>query len=161
MLEACREAAVPKDDRCFSLVLKPIGWKARMWRAFDNSVTVMLRVETPVDPGEIANEAARELLAPFRPSLRGLVVYLQRGSETALPMAWSMGRVGIDRERSTVFLHRVLDDPYGIAIATMFRAAETAADITLQLALYQADADRVVFAVRDYDIGVGAEFVRS
>ncbi len=47
------------------------------------------------------------------------------------------------------------------AIATMFRAAETAADITLQLALYQADADRVVFAVRDYDIGVGAEFLRS
>jgi hypothetical protein len=47
-IEPYREAVAPRNEICFNLVLKPIGWKARMWRAFDNSVTLMLRLDTPL-----------------------------------------------------------------------------------------------------------------
>jgi hypothetical protein len=160
-IEPYREASAPGKEYCFALTVKPIGWKARIWRAFDDSVTVMLRLDAPLDTDEIADEAARELLTPFRPSLRNLIMYLQRGSQAPLPLSWSVGRVSIDHEHSCVFLHRVLDDPFGIALATMFRAAETHADVTIQVALYEAKADGLILAVRDYDIGVGAEFLRS
>jgi hypothetical protein len=160
-IEPYREAVAPPSDRCFPLVLKPIGWKARMWRAFDNSVTLMLRLDTPFDPNDIVGKPGYDLLLPFRPALRSLVVYLERGASVALPLPWSVGRATFQRDRSFIFLHRVLDDPFGVAIATMFRAAETQADLTLALSLYEADPGALVFAVRDYDIGVGSEFLRS
>jgi hypothetical protein len=160
-IDPYREAVPPGDEHCFRLTLKPIGWKARIWRAFDDSVTVLLRLDTPLDPQDLAEDGARELLSSFRPSLRNLIVYLQRGSDAALPLSWSVGRISINHESSCAFLHRVLDDPFGIGLATMFRAAETQADVTLQVALYEANADKLIFAVRDYDIGVGAEFLRE
>jgi hypothetical protein len=159
-IELYREAAAPPNERCFPFVLKPIGWKARIWRAFDNSVTVMLRLDTPVNMRELAGKPGADLLLPFQASLRSLVVYLERGASVPLPLSWSVGRFTAERDRSSIFLHRVLDDPFGAAIATMFRAAETQADLTLSLALYEAQSDRLVFAVRDYDIGVGSEFLR-
>lgn len=155
-----REAAAPPDDVCFKIPLKPIGWKARMWRTVDNSVTTMLRLDTPLDLGDLDGQPAHDLLLPFQPALRNLVVYCERGASVALPVTWSMGRGTIEHDRCTIFLHRVLDDPFGTAIAGMFRAAENAADITLFVALYDAAPNRLTLAIRDYDIGVGAEFVR-
>jgi hypothetical protein len=159
-IEPYREAVAPRNEICFNLVLKPIGWKARMWRAFDNSVTLMLRLDTPLDLRQMADKPGHDLLARFQPSLRGLVIYLERGASVPLPLSWSVGRITVEHDRSSGFLHRVLDDPFGMAMATMFRPAETQADLTLTLALYEAHPDKLTFAVRDYDIGVGAEFLR-
>jgi hypothetical protein len=159
-IEPYREAVAPPNERCFNLVLKPIGWKARMWRAFDNSVTLMLRLDTPLDLHKVAGKPGYDLLSRFQPSLRSLVIYLERGASAPLPVSWSMGRITVEHDRSSGFLHRVLDDPFGVAMATMFRPAETQSDLTLTLALYEEHPDKLIFAVRDYDIGVGAEFLR-
>lgn len=121
----------------------------------------MLRLDTPFDPRELAGKRGGDLLVPFRPALQSLVVYLERGASVPLPLTWSVGRVTVEHNRCSGFLHRVLDDPFGLALASMFRAAEAQADVTLNLALYEALPDKLTFAVRDYDIGVGAEFVRG
>jgi hypothetical protein len=75
-------------------------------------------------------------------------------------MAWSVGRIGVDRERTTVWLHRFLDDPFGPVLATLFRAGDARADVTLAVVPYEIDRDHLTFAVRDYDIGAGADFAR-
>ena len=156
-IEPYRESVAPEKDRCFTFVLKPIAWKARMWRAFDNSVTTMMRLDCPLGQHDLVGSPAEDLLLPFVPALRTTAVYLERGASVPLPLPWSVGRVGIDHSHSVVFLHRVLDDPFGNVLATLFRAAESRADVTLFLALYEAAADKLIFAVRDYDIGVGAD----
>ncbi len=121
----------------------------------------MLRLDTPFDPHELAGKPGGDLLMPFRAALQSLVVYLERGASVPLPVSWSMGRLTVEHSRSSGFLHRVLDDPFGLALASMFRAAEAQADLTLVLALYDAQPNKLTFAVRDYDVGVGAEFVRG
>jgi hypothetical protein len=159
-IEPYREAVAPPLDRCIVVALKPIGWKARMWRAFDNSVTLMMRLDCPLDLRDLAGKPGHDLLMPFQASLRNLVCYCERGAAAPLPLPWTVGVCSIEFDRSTIFLHRVLDDPFGVAISTMFRAAETAADLTLTLALYEAQSNSLRFGVRDYDIGVGADFLR-
>jgi hypothetical protein len=160
-LEPYRETTAPPESRCLRLVLKPIGWKARMWRAFDNSVTIMMRLDTPLELHDLDADG-RALFEPFRPSLRGLKIYLERGASVPIPnLPWSIGRITFQREHSSGFLHRVLDDPFGMTMTTMFRTAETLADLTLLLALYESQPDALTFAVRDYDIGVGAEFLHA
>src|SRR5262245_36629118 len=125
-----------------------------MWRAFDDSVTLMLRLDTPLDLHHMEGKPGHDLLARFQPSLRNLVIYLERGASVPPLLPWSVGRITVEHERSSGFLHRVLDDPFGLAMATMFRPAQTQSDLTLTLVLYEAQADKLTFAVRDYDIGV-------
>jgi hypothetical protein len=149
----------PQADRCLQLVLKPIAWKARLWRAFDNSTTLMMRLDTPLDLHGLAGKPEHALLLPFQAALRSMVVYLERGAAAPLPLAWSMGLVRLQHDRAFAFLHRFLDDSFGFALATMFRSGEAQADVTLALALYEAAADHLLFAVRDYDVGVGASLI--
>jgi len=155
-----RDTAVPPTERCFPLVLTPVDWKVRMWRAFDNSVTTMVRLNAEVRPQDIDNFDLRELLTPFAVGLHRMPIYLQRGTAAALPLPWSMGRLTIERERPCAFLHRVLDDPIGMLLAGLFRAGETQADVTLSILPYDIGSERIEFAVRDYDIGAGADFSR-
>ncbi len=54
----------------------------------------------------------------------------------------------------------MLDDPWGNVLATLFRAGEFRADVMLSLVPYEVTQGRVVFAVRDYDIGVGADLAQ-
>jgi hypothetical protein len=42
-----REAAAPANELARKLVLRPESWKARLWRAFDGSTTIMLRLDAP------------------------------------------------------------------------------------------------------------------
>ena len=155
-----RDAAVPASDRCFKLELKPSDWKVRMWRAFDNSVTPMVRLDAELRPQDIENHDLRDLLTPFAVGLHRVPIYLERGAAAPLPLAWSMGRLTIEREHPCVFLHRVLDDPVGMLLSGLFRAGEARADVTLSLSPYEIGRDRIEFAVRDYDIGAGADFSR-
>ena len=155
-----REAAAPATDHCFKLELKPTAWKARMWRAFDDSVTPMVRLDSEVVLRDIDNRDLRDLLTPFAAALHRLPVYLERGAGNPLPLSWSVGWLAIEHERPCAFLHRVLDDPVGILVASLFRAGESRADVTLSLSPYDLGRDRVVFAIRDYDIGTGADFAR-
>ena len=154
-----KDAAVPPTERCGKLELKPTAWKARMWRAFDNTVMPMMRLDAPLRMVDVSDRALHDLLNPFQASLHSLRLYLQRGSETALPFSWSVGRFSVDRKSATVFLHRVLDDPFGAQLGSFLRP-DTVSDVTLSIALYEATPDKLIFAIRDYDIGVGAEFRR-
>jgi hypothetical protein len=156
MVEVWQKAEVPPSDRCFKLVARPRAWKARMWRAFDDSVTPMLRLDCPVSPGDIESPALRDLLLPFLTALRACRIYLEHGTHTALPLSWSVGRLSVEREHCTAFLHRVIDHPFGAVLATLVGAGGRDSDVTLSLCPYEIGRDRVIFAVRDYDIGLGA-----
>ncbi len=155
-----RDAAVPASDRCFKVEFKPFAWKARMWRAFDDTVQPMVRLDCALPVRDIENRDLRDLLTPFSLSLQRMPVYLERGAGAPLPLTWSMGWVFVEREKAYAFLHRVLDDPVGRLVAGLFRAGEARADVTLSLSPYEITRDRVKFAVRDYDIGTGADFAR-
>ena len=159
-VQVYREAVVPPVERCFKLSVRPVAWKARLWRAFDDTATVMLRLDAALHLGDIAARPLRDLLEPFTPALASLAIYLERGARAPLPLAWSVGWLSADREHAVAFLHRVVDDPFGNELATLFRAGDARADVTLSMAPYELSADRVVFAVRDYDIGTGADFAR-
>lgn len=155
-----QRAEAPPSERCLKLVLRPHGWKARLWRAFDGSVMPMMRLDIQLALHEVENLTLRDLLTPFAASLRNLPLYLERGASVALPVAWSVGRLSIERDSSSGFLHHVLDDPFGRVLATLFRTGDTRADVTLSLSPYEIGRDRLVFAMRDYDIGTGADFGR-
>ncbi|MBI3436733.1 MAG: hypothetical protein HY056_16910 [Proteobacteria bacterium] len=152
---------VPASERCFKLELKPMAWKARLWRAFDDSTMPMLRLDAPLTLRGLAGDPLHGLLQPFERSLRTLAIYLERGAGAPLPLAWSVGNVRIDHERAVVWLHRVLDDPFGQLLGTLFRPGEAMADVTLSMSLYERSGERIVFALRDYDIGFGGGFVRG
>jgi hypothetical protein len=155
-----RDQTVPATERCFKLELRPVAWKARMWRAFDDSVQPMVRLDATLALRDIQHRDLRDLLTPFAPSLHRVAVYLERGAAAPLPLPWSIGRLAVDRDLTVAFLHRVLDDPVGILVASLFRASESRADVTLSLSPYEIGRDRVVFALRDYDFGTGADFAR-
>ena len=152
-----RDAAVPASEHCFKLELRPQAWKARMWRAFDDSVQPMVRLDTALNLRDIE---LRDLLAPFSVSLARIAIYLERGAGAPLPLPWSVGWLAFERDKTVGFLHRVLDDPVGILVASLFRAGESRADVTLSASPYEIGRERVVFALRDYDIGTGADFAR-
>jgi hypothetical protein len=158
--EPYREAVAPQGEQSMKLVLTPLAWRARMWRAFDDSVTPMLRLDAPLGLIDVEDRTLHHMLTPFVSALRDLRVYLQRGSATAFPgMPWSVGRVSVERDRATIFLHRVLDDPFGNVLSTLFRP-DARADLTLAVVTYEVKPESLLFAVRDYDIGVGADFRR-
>jgi hypothetical protein len=159
-VEIWQKAEVPPSDRCLKLVAKPQAWKARMWRAFDGSVTPMLRLDCPISMRDLESPALRELLMPFLSALRDCRVYLEHGARTALPLAWSVGRLTVERDACTAFLHHVVDDPFGAVLATLVGAGGRGSDVTLSLSPYEIARERVIFAVRDYDIGFGAEIGR-
>ncbi len=158
--EIYRDNVAPPSERCQKLVLRPSGFKARLWRAFDDSVQVLLRLDVPLRPHDIEDHALRDLMAGFPGAFGRVGIYLQRGSATALPMPWSVGRLTVERDSVTGFLHRFLDDPFGGTLATLFRAGDARADVTLSLSAYEISRERLVFAVRDYDVGAGADFGR-
>lgn len=158
--EEWRHAEAPPSERCFKLVLRPHAWKARLWRASDGGVLPMLRLDVQLVVRDIEDETLRESLNPYLSSLRDFRVYLERGASVPLPLAWSVGRLTCERDQSTVFLHRVLDDPFGAVLATLFRAGDTRADVTLSLSPYEIGRERLIFALADYDIGTGADFRR-
>jgi hypothetical protein len=155
-----REATVPATERCFKLEMRPFAWKARMWRAFDDSVQPMVRLDTSLSVRDLDSRDLRDLLTPFSLSLQRLAIYLERGAGAPLPLPWSIGWMAIERERSVAFLHRVLEDPVGRMVAGLFRAGESRADVTLSVSAYEITRDHVKFAIRDYDIGTGADFPR-
>ena len=47
-----------------------------------------------------------------------------------------MGWLAFERDKTVAFLHRVLDDPVGILVASLFRAGESRADVTLSISPY-------------------------
>ena len=115
------------------LELRPANWKARLWRAFDDSTMSMLRLAAPLELVDVADHDLNQLLAPFRSTLRGLDVYLERGAGSPLPLPWSVGWLAVDAKRPVAFLHRVLDDPFGNLLATLFREREVGSDLSLVL----------------------------
>jgi hypothetical protein len=155
-----QKAEVPPNDRCFKLVAKPQAWKARIWRAFDQSVQPMLRLDCPISLSEIEHAGLQQLLMPFLTALRNCRIYLEFGAQTALPLAWSVGRLTVERDTCTAFLHHVVDGPFGAVLATLVGAGGRHSDVTLSLSPYEIGHDRLVFAMRDYDIGFGAEIGR-
>jgi len=155
-----RGATPPSADHAYKLVLRPYAWKARMWRASDDSVQPMLRLDVQLSVQEVERAELRDLLMPFLPALREIRLYLQRGSATALPVSWSVGRFSVEHDSATAFLHRVLDDPFGPVLAAVLPAGGARADVTLSLSPYEIGRDRLVFAMTDYDIGAGADFGR-
>jgi hypothetical protein len=159
-IEVWDSAEVPPSDRCFKLVVQPRGWKARMWRAFDGSVMPMLRLDCQIATRDIESLPLRELLTPFLAALRNCHIYLEQGARTALPLAWSVGRLTVERDACTAFLHHVLDDPFGAVLTTLFSAEGRSTDVTLSLSPYEVGRERIIFAMRDYDIGTGGEFNR-
>jgi len=159
-VEIWQKAEVPPNDRCFKLVIRPQAWKARMWRAFDGSVTPMLRLDCPIAMHDIESPALRDLLLPFLSALRACRVYLEHGARTVLPLAWSVGRLTVEHDACTAFLHHVADDPFGAVLATLIGSGGRGSDVTLSLSPYELGRERLVFAMRDYDIGFGAELDR-
>jgi hypothetical protein len=123
--EIWQRTEIPPSERCLKLVLRPHGWKARLWRTAGGGVMPMLRLDIQLAVRDVEDAALRELLTPFASSLRNLPLYLERGASVALPMPWSVGRLSIERDTSSGFLHHVLDDPFGSVLATLFRAAPT------------------------------------
>ncbi len=150
----------PPNDRSYKLELKPAGWKARMWRSTGDFVQPMLRFDVPLKLIDVADRTLHELFAPFQAVLKDTDLYLERGAGVPLPMPWSIGRFTLDTKKPVCFLHRVLDDPWGNVLATLFRA-DSRADVTLALVPYSVEPERVVFGVLDYDIGTGADFRRG
>ena len=159
-IEVWQKPEVPPNELCFKLVVRPRAWKARMWRAFDGSVQPMLRLDCEIALREIDSASLRDLLMPFLAALRDCKVYLEQGARTALPLAWSVGRLSVERGGCSAFLHHVLDDSFGAVLATLFSADGRNTDVTLSLSPYEIGRERIVFAMRDYDIGTGAEFSR-
>jgi hypothetical protein len=155
-----QKAEVPPNDRCFKLVAKPQAWKVRMWRAFDQSVQPMLRLDCPISLNDVESPALRDLLMPYLSALRGCHIYLEHGAQTALPLAWSVGRLTVEAGSCTAFLHHVVDDSFGAVLATLVGAGGRGSDVTLSLSPYEIGRERVVFAMRDYDVGFGAEIGR-
>ncbi len=155
MIKPYREAAVPASERCFKVELKPFGWKARIWRAFDDTVQPMLRLDASLNPRDMDDRELRELLTPFSTSLQRITVYLERGAGAPLPLPWSVGWLSAEPDKSVAFLHRVLDDPAGVMVASFLPLRESRVDIVLFLSPYEVGRDRLVFAVRDYDFGTG------
>jgi hypothetical protein len=160
LIKPYRGAEVPASEHCFKLELKPSGWKARIWRSFDDSVQPMVRLEASLHPRDIENRDHRDLLDPFSASLQHISVYLERGAGAPLPVPWSIGRLSVERDKSVGFLHRVLDDPIGVMVASLFRVRDSRADVTLSVSPWDVSRDRLVFAIRDYDLGVGSDFAR-
>jgi hypothetical protein len=159
-IEVWQSAETPPNARSHKLELKPGGWKARLWRSTGDFVQPMLRLDAPLRLVDVADRTLHEIFAPFQAALRQLDVYLERGAGAPLPVAWSIGWLALAHDKPVCFLHRVLDDSWGTVLATLFRA-DAVADVTLSLVPYSATAERVVFGVRDYDIGVGADFRRG
>ncbi|MEO8667640.1 MAG: hypothetical protein ABI399_03935 [Bauldia sp.] len=155
-----QSAEVPPNERSYKLELKPAGWKARMWRSTGDFVQPMLRFDVPLKLVDIADRTLHELFAPFQSVLRETDLYLERGAAAPLPVPWSIGRFSLDAKKPVCFLHRVLDDPWGNVLATLFRP-DSVADVTLSLVPYSIERDYVVFGIRDYDIGAGADFRRG
>ena len=160
MIKPYRGAEVPASEHCFKLELRPVGWKARIWRSFDDTVQPMVRLDASLSPRDVDNRDLRDLLEPFSTPLQHIAVYLERGAAAPLQFPWSIGWLSVEREKSVAFLHRVLDDPLGAMVASLFRARESRADVTLSVSPYEVGRERVVLAVRDYDLGVGSDFAR-
>ena len=131
-----------------------------MWRSTGDFVQPMLRLDMPLTLADIDDAMLHGLFQPFEAELGALQVYLERGAGAPLPVPWSIGWLTLDGKKPVCFLHRVLDDPWGNVLATLFRAGESRADVMLSLVPYEVTQERVVFAVRDYDIGVGADFAQ-
>jgi hypothetical protein len=159
-VEVWQSADLPPNERSFKLELKPSGWKGRLWRSAADYVQPMLRLDVPLRLIDVTDRTLHELFAPFQSALRNFDLYLERGAAAPLPVAWSIGRMVIESERAFCFLHRVLDDPWGNVLATLFRA-DSHADVTLSVVPYEVAGDRLVFGIRDYDIGTGADFRRG
>ena len=81
-----REAVAPPTEQTHKLVLRPEGWKARLWRAFDGSATTML---TGRD-GQLCARAAGAkpavaiASAPASSSMRASACFVLLESEHAL-----------------------------------------------------------------------------
>ncbi len=150
----------PPNERSHRLGLRPAGWKARMWRSTGDFVQPMLRLDVPLMLTDIDDDMLHGLFQPFEARLGTLQLYLERGAGSPLPVPWSIGWLTLDDKKPVCFLHRVLDDPWGNVLATLFRAGESRADVMLSLVPYEVTQGRVVFAVRDYDIGVGADLAQ-
>jgi len=149
---------VPPGPRTMKLVVRPKAWKARMWRAFDGTVQPLFRFDAEVDIRSIEDRALGGMLMPFLQALRNTHIYCERGAAVALPMAWSVGRLTVEREAVTGFLHHVLEDSFGAVLTGLFGAGDSRADLTLSLVPYEIGRERLVFALRDYDIGTGNDF---
>jgi hypothetical protein len=153
-------ADAPPKELSFKLELRPATWKARMWRSSGDFVQPMMRLDVPLRLSDVVDRTLRDLFAPFQAGLSELRVYLERGAGAPLPVAWSIGWLLLDHKRPACFLHRVLDDSWGNIMATLFRAGESRADLTLSVVPYEIGRDSVKFGIRDYDIGTGADFAR-
>ena len=151
-----RDDVAPPAEAGIRLVLTPKSWKARLWRAFDDTTTVMLRLDAPLTVRDVTDATLREALTPFSAGLAKLDVYLERGASAPLPVSWSVGHIMIEHDRAVVWLHRVLDDPFGLMLSTLFRPGATT-DLTLSVVPYASTRNRLTLAIRDYDLGIGAD----
>jgi hypothetical protein len=156
-----KSSGEPPKELSFKLELRPSAWKARMWRSSGDFVQPMMRLDASLRLMDIEDHSLRELFTPFQGGLNDIHVFLERGAGAPLPLSWSIGWLELDQtRRPACFLHRVLDDSWGNVLATLFRAGESRADVTLSIVPYDISRQRVMFAVRDYDIGTGADLAR-
>lgn len=144
----------PRESMGATLRPRLVAWTARVWQRQPGSYMPLVKLDAALEPGDIADTALADVLAPFERALASMQIYLVHSDESRLDLPWASGALSIQSDRSFVFLYDFLATPMGAVMAPLLQAPGATCDLAMRVVPYALGGDRLVFAIMDYDFGI-------
>jgi hypothetical protein len=153
MLEAYR-GETPPDARAPALKPKLRSWTGRVWRWHPQGSQLMLKLDASISLPDIEDAELRAALAPFASELASFELYLDHGAENRLPLPWAVGAFNVERDNKTFArFYDFLETPPANVLLNLLPLAGASSDLIFGVVPYSVEKNRLVFAIRDYDLG--------
>jgi hypothetical protein len=154
MLETYRAKEPPPQARTFLLKPKLRSWTGRVWRSDPQNFQLMLKFDASLSLSEIEDTELRACLAPFAAQLSSFALYLDYGAPNRLPAPWPVGILSADLNKDAfVRFYDFLETARAHVLVPLVAGAGAQSDLMFSVIPFNLEADRVVFAITDYDLG--------
>ncbi len=154
MLETYRRAESPPQSRTFLLKPKLRSWTGRVWRSDPQTFQLMLKLDASLAMSDVENNDLGATLAPFAAELASFALYLDYGAENRLPLPWAVGAFTVGHEKHTFArFYDFLETAPAYVLVPLIPGEGAQSDLLFSVIPFNLEADRVVFAITDYDLG--------
>lgn len=139
-----------------ALALKPrlTTWTSRVWRESPGRAIPLFKLEARLDPRDIEDRALSDALRPYAAQLQKIAIYLLHPEESHRLAARAVGRFDVDAKSAYMFFHDFLGAPNGMLMLNLMQTAGAATDIIISVVPTHIEADKIAFAITDYDFGI-------
>jgi hypothetical protein len=144
----------PPQEKVLALKPRLLAWTSRVWRESPGRAVPLFKIDVRIEPRDIDDKELAQALRPFAAQLDKVAIYLLHPEETPRLAPWAVGTFDVDRKAGFMFFHDFLSASNANLMMNLMQTAGAATDLVMSIVPFRVEAEKIVFAVTGYDLGI-------